>query len=237
MYMKIAICEDEQWFALSLKEKIEFFCAEKNTESDVALYSDGGSFLAACESGKQSDAVFMDINLGKGADGVDTVAKLREYGDSVPVVFVTSLENRAVDGYDVSAFGFVVKKNCDEKLPIVLEKLWKKLYVRKTVTVTTKDGAVVMNTGDILYAESNGRCTLIHTMTEDMTDTRAIGSFSALLGGDDFIEVYKSIFVNIARIRRINADTLVLENGAVVPLSRRNRKNVMYAVMKKVDGR
>lgn len=235
--MKIAICEDEQWFALSLKEKVEAFCAQKNADADVALYSDGGSFLAACGNSEHFDAVFMDINLGSGADGVDITAKLRELGESVPVIFVTSLENRAIDGYDVSAFGFVVKKNCDEKLPIVLEKLWKKLYVRKTVTITGKDGAVIINAGDILYAESDGRCTLIHTMTEDITDTRAIGSFSAMLDIDDFIEVYKSIFVNIARIKRINADTVVLENDAVVPLSRRNRKNVMYAVMKKVDGR
>jgi len=237
MYMKIAICEDEQWFAISLKEKIGSFCSEKNTDADIVLYSDGGSFLAACDSDERFDAVFMDINLGKGADGVDTVAKMREYGDSAPVIFITSLENRAVDGYDVSAFGFIVKKNCDEKLPLVLEKLWKKLYVRKTVTVTTKDGAVVMNTGDILYAESDGRCTLIHTMTEDINDTRPIGAFSTLLDSNDFIEVYKSIFVNISRIRRINTDTLVLENDTVVPLSRRNRKNVMYAVMRKVDER
>lgn len=235
--MKIAICEDEQWFALSLKEKIESFCTSKNTDADVAIYPDGGSFLAACGNGNSFDAVLMDINLGKGEDGVDTIAKLREYGDSVPVVFVTSLENRAVDGYDVSAFGFVVKKNCDEKLPLVFEKLWKKLYTRKTVTVTTKDGAAVINTGDILYAESDGRCTLIHTMTEAVSDTRSIGIFSALLDSNDFIEVYKSIFVNISRIRRINADTIVLENDAVVPLSRRNRKNVMYAVMRKVDER
>ncbi len=237
MYMKIAICEDEQWFALLLKEKVESFCTQKNAYADVAIYSDGGSFLAACESGECFDAVFMDINLGSGTDGVDTIAKLRENGDSVPVVFVTSLENRAVDGYDVSAFGFVVKKNCDEKLPVVLEKLWKKLYVRKTVTVTTKEGAVIINTDDILYAESDGRSTLIHTMTEDISDTRSIGGFSAMLDSNDFIEVYKSIFVNIARIRRINADTIVLENDAVVPLSRRNRKNVMYAVMRKVDER
>lgn len=237
MYMKIAICEDEQWFALSLKEKVESFCASKNADADVAIFSDGGSFLAACEGGEYFDAVFMDINLGSGTDGVDTIAKLRENGDSVPVVFVTSLENRAVDGYDVSAFGFVVKKNCNEKLPLVLEKLWKKLYVRKTVTVTTKEGAIIINTGDILYAESDGRSTLIHTMTEDISDTRSIGIFSSLLDSNDFIEVYKSIFVNISRIRRINADTLVLENDAVVPLSRRNRKNVMYAVMRKVDER
>lgn len=237
MCMKIAICEDECWFAQSLKEKIESFCKQKNTDADVAIFSDGGSFLAACERGERFDAVFMDINLGGGTDGVDTISKLRENGDNVPVIFVTSLENRAVDGYDVSAFGFVVKKNCDEKLPVVLEKLWKKLYVRKTVTVTTRDGAVVMNAGDILYAESDGRCTLIHTMTEDINDTRSIGAFSTLLDSNDFIEVYKSIFVNISRIRRINTDTLVLENDTVVPLSRRNRKNVMYAVMRKVDER
>jgi len=66
----------------------------------------------------------MDINLGGAQHGIAVIARMCQAGYSAPVTFVTILENRAVDGYDVSAFGFVVKKNVDEKLPVVPEKLW-----------------------------------------------------------------------------------------------------------------
>lgn len=235
MCMKIAICEDEQNFAFMLKNRIEDFCAGKGCAVLSEIFTDGDSFLESVNKGNSFDAVFMDINLGCMEDGIAVIARMRQKDEHTPVIFVTSLENRAVDGYDVNAFGFLVKKNLDTKLPVVLEKLWKKLYVRKTLTVTTKDGTAVVDTENILYVESFERCTLIHTVTGELTDTRSIGSFSPLLSSDDFVAVYKSIFVNTARIRRINTDTVTLENDTVVPLSRRSRKNVMYAVMKKVN--
>lgn len=235
--MRIAICEDEQSFAVLLKEKIEDFFAGKGCVAEISVFSDGESFLASVLKDERYDAVFMDIHLGGDEDGMVVAARLREKADSTPIIFVTSLENRAVDGYDVSAFGFVVKKHMDEKLPVILEKLWKKLYVRKTIAVTHKGGTAVVNTDEILWVESEGRCTLVHTLTGDFTDTHSIGSFVPLLSADNFVEVYKSIYVNTARIRRINADTVTLENDVDVLLSRRNRKNVMYAVMKEVNGR
>ena len=61
--------------------------------------------------------------------------KLREKGIVTPIIFVTSLENRAIDGYDVGAYGFIVKKSLDEKLPRILNKLWQEHFCRKTLAV------------------------------------------------------------------------------------------------------
>ena len=62
--MRIAICEDEQSFAVLLKEKIEDFCAGKGCVAEISVFSDGESFLASVLKDERYDAVFMDIHLG-----------------------------------------------------------------------------------------------------------------------------------------------------------------------------
>ncbi len=237
-HMKIAICEDEKLFAERLTKSVTDFFAEKDIGTESQHYISGTELLNTIDTENCGyDAIFMDINLGGKEDGMVLTSKLRELCVTVPVIFVTSLENRAVDGYDVGAFGFVVKKNLDEKLPKVLTKLWKELYCKRTVAITGKDFTEIIGTDFIINAQSQGRGTLIHTPERNYEDTRAIGQFAELLGTEEFVEAHKSVFVNISKIKRINTDTVVMCDDTCVPLSRRNRKNVMFAVMKRLGGK
>lgn len=236
--MKIAICEDDAAFAERLTKSVTDFFAEKDIEVEAEHYSGGAQLLKQFDAENSVyEAIFMDINLGGKEDGMALTAKLREVCVAAPVIFVTSLENRAVDGYDVGAFGFVVKKNLNEKLPKVLTKLWKELYCKRFVAVTGKDFTEIIGTDIIICAQSQGRSTIVHTSDRNYEDTRAIGQFAELLGTDEFVEAHKSVFVNISKIKRINTDTVVMCDDTSVPLSRRNRKNVMFAVMKRLGGK
>ena len=58
--------------------------------------------------------------------------------------------------------------------------------------------------------------------------------YDIMLLGDDFVEVHKAVFVNISKIKRINTDTVTMCDKSNVPLSRRNRGNVICAVMKRI---
>ena len=231
--MKISVCDDEKSFAEGLMTEITAFFTEKNIECEMQYFSEGEEFLKTIEEKNDFELIFMDINLIS-SDGINIVSKLRSMEISTPVIFVTSLENRAIDGYDVDAFGFVVKKSYKEKLPRVLTKLYDKLYNKKTMVIHEKDNTRIVNTEDILYIESDKRASTVNSVNGILCDIRPIGQISAELSVDDFVEVFKSVYVNIAKIKRINTDTVILENEASLPLSRRNRKNVMYAVMKKV---
>lgn len=235
--MKAAICEDEILFSEKLSEGVKNFFLDKGIDTEIECFSDGRAFAENFTENHGYDVIFMDINLGFGKDGMEYAAKLREIDKAVPIIFVTSLENRAVDGYDVGAYGFVVKKNIAEKLPRVLEKLYKELYCKKSIALTGKDNTEIVLTDNILWAQSVGRGTEIYLVDGSFSDTRSISHFAELLDPDDFISVHKSIYVNISKIKRINTDTVMLCDNTCVPLSRRNRKNVMLAVMKKVGGK
>ena len=131
--MKIAICEDELLFQRKLKSGIERFFAEKKTETTFDYFMNGEELLHNLKN--EYDVIFLDINLGTKTDGINIAEQLRNEDISSPVIFVTSFENRAIDGDDVSAYGFIVKKNLDEKLPKVLTKLWKEHFYRPTILI------------------------------------------------------------------------------------------------------
>lgn len=229
--MNIAICEDEKEFAKRLSEGIQCFFSEKERETVFSFYENGEELLS--EQNSEPDIIFLDINLGADSDGMTVASMLREKGVTAPMIFVTSLENRAVDGYDVGAYGFIVKKNLDEKLPRILNKLWQEHFCRKTLAVNGKDFTELIHVDSILSVQSEGRGSIITTERVSFNDTRPIGKLSELLG-EDFVETHKSVFVNIPKIKRINSDTVTLCDDSAVPLSRRNRKTVMLAVMKRL---
>lgn len=235
--MKVAICEDEPVFAQELKNHITTILETKGDSLITQIFPNEEAVRMLCPQATDFDVIFMDINLGGNQDGIALCRELRSFAPKVPIIFVTSLENRAIDGYDVDAFSFIVKKNYTEKLPFVLDKLWKELYYTSTLSVTEKNNITVVSVNDILWVESEGRNTLIHTADRDYTDIRSIQHFAPLLDEDDFVECFKSVYVNIAKIKSINADTITLANDSTIPVSRRNRKTVMQAVMKKVRER
>ena len=232
--MKIAICEDELVFAKELITHIKIFFDNKNIEPDICCFSNEQAAFNLCEEAHLYDLIFMDINLGGLSDGVEISQKLREQAPEIPIIFITSLENRAIDGYDVNAFGFIVKKNYKEKLPVVLEKLWSQLYRAKTLTITEKNGIHVLAVKDILWVESDGRNSLVHTIDTTYMDVRSIQNMASVLEEAGFIECFKSVFANVEKIKSVNTDTMTLINDYKLPVSRRSRKNVMLAVMKKV---
>ena len=99
--MKIAICDDEKTFLKELEEKIlkiiprldcdvePFSCAEDLLSSEVPF-----------------DIVFLDIEM-QGMDGMSCARKIRETNKDIPIVFLTSHIEMAVEGYEVSAFRFL----------------------------------------------------------------------------------------------------------------------------------
>ena len=86
----------------------------------------------------------------------------------------------------------------------------------------------------IYWVESEDRETVLHTETGEMHAAEPMHSFAKKLDKEIFAEVYHCIYVNVDYVCRVDADSLLLDNGVVIPVSRRKRKEVMTAVMKRL---
>lgn len=232
--MRIAICEDEPIFSDKLRVEIENYFNKHKEQTEICVYTDGIPLLRSYQNSEVFDLVFLDIQLIE-SDGMEIAAEIREIDDSVPIVFVTALLDRAIDGYSVSAFDYIVKADMDEKLPKVLNRFIEENQADTISIVTKENSTILLSYAEIMWVESDGRNTVVHTKKDCITIIESIGKFSEKLPSNRFVEVYKSIYVRIDEIKRVDADTLELSNCSVLPVSRRNRKKVLTAVMKNIQ--
>ena len=114
--MKIAICEDERVYLDLIRERTLSFFKRQNMEVTVHSFDDAIGLLNKIDEGRDYDLILMDIQM-KHSDGMEAAAALRERKVDSCIIFVTAIEEMAVQGYGVDALDFVVKKRLDERLP------------------------------------------------------------------------------------------------------------------------
>ena len=93
--MHFAIVEDYPPHAEHLRGLIQADCAEHGDQADFSLFADGECFLKSFRPGLYT-IVFLDIVMGK-LSGLDTALKLREIDSKLPIVFITSEQDYALD--------------------------------------------------------------------------------------------------------------------------------------------
>ena len=103
---RIAIVEDEEQDYLRAQGYLNRYGQEKNISFNIQRYESAEVFLTNYQS--QHDIVFMDIRMG-GMDGMRAARKLREMDQAVILIFLTSLAQYAVQGYEVDALDYILK--------------------------------------------------------------------------------------------------------------------------------
>ena len=104
--VRIAIVEDEQEQADRLQSHIRRYGEEHQIGTQVTVCSNVITFLEQYKA--EFDIVFMDIMMPM-MNGMDAAHLLREKDDKVMLIFVTSMRQYALQGYDVAAADFIVK--------------------------------------------------------------------------------------------------------------------------------
>ena len=104
--INIAIVEDDNDVVAQLKEYIARYMGENDMDYHVETFGSAESFLFG--GADSFDIILMDIQLPE-MDGMSAVKELRKTNELVVVVFVTSLAQYALKGYEVGATDFMVK--------------------------------------------------------------------------------------------------------------------------------
>ena len=223
--MRLAIVDDESVYRNHIAELINLVYGTENVS--CYLYSDGSEIVKSFENGFELDAVFLDIEM-KELDGMSTAKVIRKYSKDIPIVFLTSHTEMAMEGYEVDAFRFLSKPVNKDKLLETLNELEKKLKVEEKI-ILKKDGEeIVYGISDLLYVEAANN-SVRFVFRKDAVEMRmkfaqALEMVDAV--SRDFCKCHRSYYVNLAHVKKLGTGDIAMDNGEVLPVARSSAAEV-----------
>lgn len=103
---RIAVVEDQENDVQRLQNALHQYEQEKQVTFTCKHWKSAENFLEQYDH--QYDIIFMDIRL-PGMDGMQAARQLRQKDHAVLLVFLTSLAQYAVEGYEVEAIDYILK--------------------------------------------------------------------------------------------------------------------------------
>lgn len=214
--MRIAICDDEKTFLQDLEKKI--YRMIPRLDCNVEPFSCAEDLL---ESSLNYDIIFLDIEMG-GMDGMTAARKLRETNNEVPIIFLTSHTEMAIEGYEVNAFRFLRKPVEDAKLAQTLQDVKLMKASQRGVMIKSEGEEIVIVPSEVLFIESdNNNVRIVCTSGTFSTRMKITEAIDILNGVNNTIRrIHRCTAVNMAHVGRIREKEAVLDNGSVIGISR-----------------
>ena len=225
---RIVIVEDDSAYMEQMKEYCQRYAQERGVPLQTLCFRDGMEFLDEFRGGM--DAVFMDIAMPH-MDGMECARRLRRIDGDTPLVFVTSMAQYAIRGYEVNAMDFMVKPVTYDEFTLKMDKIirYLKRYGGNAVTVKQKDEVRVLNVRDITFIEVYNHCLQYHTRAETLETPGKLSALEEDPAYAHFVRCSQSYLVNCAFITAIGQETLTV-NGSAIPIARRKRKECMEKI-------
>lgn len=220
--IRVAIVEDERVSAQALNNCLRRYGEENGTEFDVHFFTNAVDFLEAYRH--NFEIVFMDVSM-PGMNGMEASHRLREMDTQVVLVFVTSLAQYAVEGYEVDALDFVVKPVNYYSFKMKIKKALAAAS-RNTGTVLTvpySSGFHYLKASDILYIEVQTHELIYHTVSSgNVTASGTLKTVEIQLMNDGFFRCNYCYLVNLNHVSKV-VGNIVVVGGDELQISR-NRK-------------
>ena len=217
--MRIAIVDDESVFRKQITESISSLYGKG--EVSCFQYADGKELITAFRNGFELDAVFLDIER-KEMDGMETARLIRTFSADIPIVFMTSHTEMAMEGYEVSAFRFLSKPTSMDKLRETLKDLEKKLKVEEKIVLKVEGEEVIYPVSSLVYAEAANNCVRFVFATDNietrMKFSEAITLIDSVSG--DFFKCHRSYYINLGRVKKMGTTEVSMDNGDNLPIAR-----------------
>ena len=234
--MKIAVCDDEEDFNKRTVELISSML-EKPEDCEITICSSGEELLFKYRE-EAFDIVFLDIEMG-GLNGLDTARQIRKHDENVIIVFLTSYEEFALEGYEVNAYRYLIKNQPEYIYKKQFQSIFQEYSQKhKCFVISERNNIVRIYLKDICFFEVLNKKVTVHTTTNTYEYTGKLSEVESQLANDaSFIRTHKSYIINIAQVDSIRNTDIVMKNSENARMSRKLRKNVVERYLSYMTGR
>jgi two-component system, LytTR family, response regulator len=250
--LRTLIVDDER----PARKKIRHFL-ETDSEIEVVGECENGYEALASIRTEKPDLLFLDIQMPL----MDGFHLLKRSGVKRPysVIFVTAYDEYAVKAFEANAADYLLKpftrKRFDEALRkvkqqirlqrnsepaeqaiAILQTLQTKPEYLQRLAVKSNRGIIFVHCNQIDWIESEDNYILVHSGKETHMIRESMNAIERELDPTCFLRIHRRILVNTDRIREMHPHRhthLILQDGSLLPVSRRLKEKVKRFLFKK----
>lgn len=224
--ISIAVCDDAKIIVDNMETLLKKYSAEIGEEIRVSKFYLGDSLLDQYKS--NYDIIFLDIKM-PGLTGIQTAERIRKKDDKVTIIFLTSLIDKAIEGYKVQAANYIIKPLGYKRLKIELDNWQLKIRNKdeQYITIHNDSGNYKVLLKSIRYIETYNRNLLVHAEKENIICYRKLRDMESELEKYGFARCHSSFLVNMLYVEKIEKTDIQLFTGERIPVSKTKKKVFM----------
>ena len=220
--IRIALCDDDPHFLRHLRQTVDQWLTERHIVSSCTEYLSAKALGDSIEM-TDFDLFFLDIEMPE-MGGLQLAKQIREiFPDSV-IIFLTSHNVFASDGYRVQALRYLSKLTWENDLNEALHAAMTQLKKQETGSLAVSHYGNIQRIPyrDILSIRHISRyCQIVTKSGKTIQDDRGIRKLFEIIGDKRFIFIDRGAFINLDYIQKIENGQAVMTNGDSLPISRR----------------
>lgn len=235
--MKFAVCDDCPTALKTATEHINAWAVDRGIEVKVFTYDNGDELLKSAVQ-TRFDAVFLDIIMPL-LNGLDTARELRRGDASVPIIFLTSSPEFALESYEVKAFNYLLKPIDKVRLTAVLDDCAQLVGSEpKTAVIKTVFGWQKLYLDNVECVEAQNKKTVFHLKDGvDVESTEPLHNLENRLPQEaGFFKCHRSYVVCLQNVDRFDSSELTTFSGRRVPIARGYNKAFKEAYFNRMFG-
>lgn len=229
MLFRLALCDDE----IACRRQLVSFLQEYEAGSALSFtyttFRSGLELMAALEDGAHFDAYCLDIVM-PGMDGIELGREIRKKDTFVPILYLTSSPEFALDSYAVKAADYLLKPLVKERFFEALDTLLEHVKCEEEDFFTIKENTCIHKVllSNLVYAEAMGRKVIYHLVSGRILESscRFSETCDTLLSFPCFIKPHRSYVVNMNYIKSIEQSEILLLLPDCIPIAQGHAKKV-----------
>lgn len=228
--MKVAIIDDCKTDQITISHCITQYFTHEPTDGppSIRCFDSGEAFLSAFGAG-QFDLILLDCCMA-GMNGLETALEIRKLDKRCALVFITVSTDYAVDGYLVSASGYLVKPFTEQSFAQAIQVALSGSADQRTyVTLPHGPHPARLLLKDIVFCDIDGHYIQVHQRNGAILRVRM--TFRALCdllaSHPQFMEAFRGCIVNMAHIQKVEELNFLMVSGERVPFRKKERKKLL----------
>ena len=230
--IKIVICDDNKEFLMQIEKKINELIVESEFSDykyEYFVFNNSEEALKFCENCKV-EIVFLDIDMPD-VNGFDIADAIKRADKNTLIIFISNYDNYVYSSLIYRPFRYLRKSHLDTELPEALNSALKCFIDEgRFLELGRKNLYQKILLSNIIYIESNKNyCTIVSTDANRYDYRSTVSQLENKLKDSGFLRIHAAFLVNLKYIRKIYKNTVFMDDGRQINISRRFQEQTKAA--------